>query len=624
MALTKISKDIVAINAIQGTLIADNAITAVHIATNAVSGTLIADNAVTATHIAQNVITVTQLADDAVEAAKIADGVITTNHLNKAMISSQTEVTAATGDFLLVGDTSDSNNLKKIPVSSILAGTLTTAAQTNITSVGTLTGLALSGALTGTTLSLTSTSATDNLLITSTEGSPSNPGPDLVLYRNSSSPADGDDIGRIEFRTRNDNSQDFVAANIATWASDVSDGAEDAAIGLYRMLNGTARAVLYADSASIYLNHENQDIDFIVETVNRADCFKVDAALDAVYINESSSTAYNSTAEPVGLLTLHNKHGSDGSGVNNYVSLEFNTADGATSQGFMNFVRTADNLGNFTFSARRTAAHYDEIMRLGFWNSHTYAGMAVGTTALGPANGSIGPTMKISSAQGGTDVGIVLEADAGEYTLYSYNNEFKIVRTDSSFADRLKIHANGWLKLTSGVSYYQIELTTNSKTEGYIYATTEDLGFLDCDGHWAYKHDSNTDHRWYVDNSTKGILNGSGVFTVTSVTETSDYRLKDSISNMNDGALARINALTPRKFTWKEDGRADEGFIAHELNAVEPNLVFGEKDGTEEVSKMDGSKETVPYYQSVEYAKLTTLLVKAVQELSAEVEKLKG
>ena len=119
MAITTITNAMVSVNAIQGTLIADNAITAVHIATNAVSGTLIADNAVTATHIAQNVITVTQLADDCVESDKIADGVITTNHLNKAMISSQTEVTPVAGDFVLIGDTSDSNNLKKVLVSGI-------------------------------------------------------------------------------------------------------------------------------------------------------------------------------------------------------------------------------------------------------------------------------------------------------------------------------------------------------------------------------------------------------------------------------------------------------------------------------------------------------------------------
>ena len=133
MALTTITGNMVSVNAIQGTLIADNAITAVHIATNAVSGTLIADNAVTAVHIAQNSITVTQLADDCVESDKIADGIITTNHLNKAMISSQTEVTAVAGDFVLLGDTSDSNNLKKTLVSSIAAlstvgtGDITTA-----------------------------------------------------------------------------------------------------------------------------------------------------------------------------------------------------------------------------------------------------------------------------------------------------------------------------------------------------------------------------------------------------------------------------------------------------------------------------------------------------------------
>lgn len=128
MALTTVTGNIVSVNAIQGTLIADNAITAVHIATNAVSGTLIADNAVTAVHIAQNTITVTQLADDCVESDKIADGIITTNHLNKAMISSQTEVSAASGDFVLLGDTSDSNNLKKAPVSSLVGtGGITTA-----------------------------------------------------------------------------------------------------------------------------------------------------------------------------------------------------------------------------------------------------------------------------------------------------------------------------------------------------------------------------------------------------------------------------------------------------------------------------------------------------------------
>ena len=140
MALTTITGNMVSVNAIQGTLIADNAITAVHIASNAVTSIQIAENNVTAREIASNSITVAQLADASVESDKIANGVITTNHLNSAMISSQTEVTAVAGDFVLLGDTSDSNNLKKTPVSSLApnalplaGGAMTGAITTNST-----------------------------------------------------------------------------------------------------------------------------------------------------------------------------------------------------------------------------------------------------------------------------------------------------------------------------------------------------------------------------------------------------------------------------------------------------------------------------------------------------------
>ena len=166
MAITTVSSHVVSVNAIQGTLIADNAITAVHIATNAVSGTLIADNAVTAVHIAQNSITVTQLADDCVESDKIADGVITTNHLNKAMISSQTEVTPVAGDFVLLGDTSDSNNLKKAPLTLLLNSNVDLSSKANLASpsfTGTVTITGASSAYN--TLQLTSNSTGHGTII---------------------------------------------------------------------------------------------------------------------------------------------------------------------------------------------------------------------------------------------------------------------------------------------------------------------------------------------------------------------------------------------------------------------------------------------------------------------------
>jgi len=107
MARTQVQTELIATNAISGTIIADNAITAVHIATNAISGTLVQDSGITTTMIAANNVT----------AAKIVSDGIETRHLHSNVVSGLSAVTAASGDYVLIGDTSDSNNLKKALVS---------------------------------------------------------------------------------------------------------------------------------------------------------------------------------------------------------------------------------------------------------------------------------------------------------------------------------------------------------------------------------------------------------------------------------------------------------------------------------------------------------------------------
>jgi len=109
MARTKVQSELIATNAISGTIIADNAITATHIATNAISGTLVQSSGITTDMIASNNVT----------AAKIVSDGIETRHLHSNVISGQSSVTAASGDYVLIGDTSDSNNLKKALVSDL-------------------------------------------------------------------------------------------------------------------------------------------------------------------------------------------------------------------------------------------------------------------------------------------------------------------------------------------------------------------------------------------------------------------------------------------------------------------------------------------------------------------------
>ena len=65
-------------------------------------------------------------------------------------------------------------------------------------------------------------------------------GAGLVLYQNSSSPADNDILAVITGQGRNDNSQDVVYSQIKTTATDVSDGAEDGDINIFTMKAGTA------------------------------------------------------------------------------------------------------------------------------------------------------------------------------------------------------------------------------------------------------------------------------------------------------------------------------------------------------------------------------------------------
>ena len=109
-----------------------------------------------------------------------------------------------------------------------------------------------------------------------------------------------------------------------------------------------------------------------------------------------------------------------------------------------------------------------------------------------------------------------------------------------------------------------------------------------------------------VDSKVGEINTSTGV--QTNYVTSSDYRLKENIVPMEKG-LERVNKLKPVKFNWKNDGTISEGFIAHEVQEAGWNEgVIGKKDSEE--------------MQMVDYAKLTPLLVKAIQEQQEQIESL--
>lgn len=94
------------------------------------------------------------------------------------------------------------------------------------------------------------------------------------------------------------------------------------------------------------------------------------------------------------------------------------------------------------------------------------------------------------------------------------------------------------------------------------------------------------------------------------VVHISDQRMKTNILESDISALKIINAIQTYSFDWKKDGKHENlGFIAQQLEKVSPDFV--------NISKIDG-------HYSTKDMKLIPYLVKAVQELSREINQLRG
>ena len=125
-----------------------------------------------------------------------------------------------------------------------------------------------------------------------------------------------------------------------------------------------------------------------------------------------------------------------------------------------------------------------------------------------------------------------------------------------------------------------------------------------------YYNDGAVANRFYV------IDSGAIYSTSTSITGISDVRHKENIRDLDTG-LSAVLALKPRRFDWKEgkgiDRKDQPGFIAQEVEKVLPELV----------ELWTESQEDKNEYKGIRLADMIPTLVKAIQELSAEIETLK-
>jgi len=178
-----------------------------------------------------------------------------------------------------------------------------------------------------------------------------------------------------------------------------------------------------------------------------------------------------------------------------------------------------------------------------------------------------------------------------------------IFQNTNSITERMRITSSGFLFVN----------TTSLVGDGYVSVSFN--GSANVGMGLKSTHNGSFDVMRFVNynNVQQGYINcnNSGSTTYNSG---SDYRFKDNVKPMIDG-LSKVMQLKPVTFNWKGDNSAGQGFIAHELAEIVPDVVSGEKDAVTE----DGTIKP----QGVDYGKLTAVLASAIQELNTDLANTK-
>ena len=343
--------------------------------------------------------------------------------------------------------------------------------------------------------------------------------------------------------------------------------------------------------------------------------------IGSVAIGRAALEAQNFTTATSSLNTAVGYHAGLSVTTGNANTFIGGRAGDATTTGSTNVAVGTDALGSNTTAANNIAIGYDSLTA----NTTGVENVGIGSSALsGVTTGFENIGIGRNTGQGittgyrntfiGDDAGYLITGGSentiiGRFTgsnggLDITNSSNNIVLSDGAGNPRLTVNTAGQIAFG----------TSNGSTD--IAGGTIGLALNDNDGRQMLDSRTNSNintyrQRFYNTNGLVGAILTNG--STTSFSSLSDYRLKENVVYDWD-ATARLQQLKPVRFNFIADPTTTiDGFLAHEVQAVVPEAVSGEKDATDDNGIVS---------QSLDPAKIVPLLVKAIQEQQTLIESL--